>query len=47
MQNHNPAQANTLFLWYLGNPGDPILVGDLNLVMSARGDSLKHRQALL
>lgn len=42
MQNHNPAQANTLYLWYLGNPDDPILVGDLNLVMSARGVSLRY-----
>lgn len=42
MQNHNSAQANTRYLWYLGNPDDPILVGDLNLVMSARGVSLKY-----
>jgi serine/threonine-protein kinase HipA len=42
MQNHNPALANTRHLWYLGNPACPILVGELNLVMSARGVSLKY-----
>ena len=42
MQNHNPIQGNTLYLWYLGHPVAPILVGDLNLVMSARGVSLRY-----
>jgi serine/threonine-protein kinase HipA len=43
MQNHNnPASVNTRYLWYLGKPEYPILVGDLNLVMSARGVSLKY-----
>ncbi len=37
-----PALANTLYLWYLGNPDSPVLVGDLNLSMSARGVSLQY-----
>jgi hypothetical protein len=47
MRNHSPAQVNAGYLWYPGNPDYPILVGDLNLVMPARGASLKQRQALL
>ncbi len=34
--------VNTLFLWYLGNPDHPLLVGELNLVMSVRGVSLRY-----
>lgn len=34
--------ANTLYLWYLGRPDYPVLVGELNLVMSARGVSLRY-----
>ena len=33
---------DTLYLWYLGNPSVPTLVGDLNLVFSRRGVSLKY-----
>lgn len=38
----NSTPVNTLYLWYLGNPGHPVLVGELNLVMSARGVSFKY-----
>ena len=31
--------VDTLFLWYLGRPERPILVGELNLVSNARGVS--------
>lgn len=41
-QNRSPALPNTLYLWYLGNPDDPRLIGELNLVMSARGVSLRY-----
>jgi serine/threonine-protein kinase HipA len=34
--------ADTLYLWYLGKPDRPVLVGELNLVMSARGVSLRY-----
>lgn len=34
--------ANTLYLWYTGNPDCPVLVGELNLVMSGRGVSLRY-----
>jgi len=33
---------DTLSLWYLGKPEQPILVGDLHLVWSARGVSLRY-----
>ncbi|MFO7541323.1 MAG: HipA domain-containing protein [Thiobacillus sp.] len=39
---HGPTLANTLYLWYLGDPDYPELVGELNLVMSARGVSLRY-----
>lgn len=42
LPEHSPALANTLYLWYLGNPDYPVLVGELNLVMSARGVSLRY-----
>jgi len=42
MQNQNPALSNTRYLWYLGNPVCPILAGELHLVMSGRGVSLKY-----
>ncbi len=32
---------DTLYLWYLGRPDQPVLVGELNLVMSGRGVSLR------
>ncbi|MES2089423.1 MAG: hypothetical protein V4532_05535 [Pseudomonadota bacterium] len=35
--------VDTLFLWYLGRPDRPVLVGDLHLVQSARGVSLHYR----
>lgn len=34
--------ANTLYLWYMGSPDDPVPVGELNLVMSGRGVSLRY-----
>jgi len=34
--------ANTLYLWYVGNPDSPALIGELNLVMSGRGVSLRY-----
>lgn len=39
---HSLMPANTLYLWYTGNPGCPVLVGELNLVMSGRGVSLRY-----
>ena len=36
------APKDTLDLWYLGRPGAPALVGELNLVMNRRGVSLKY-----
>lgn len=39
---HSSMPANTLYLWYTGNPDCPALVGELNLVMSARGVSLQY-----
>lgn len=41
------APADTLHLWYLGNPEAPVLVGELNLVMNRRGVSLKYADAWL
>ncbi len=34
--------GDTLYLWYLGRPEQPVLVGELNLVMSGRGVSLRY-----
>ena len=34
--------TDTLHLWYLGQPARPVLVGELRLVMSARGVSLRY-----
>lgn len=34
--------VDTLFLWYLGQPAHPVLVGELHLVMSGRGVSLRY-----
>lgn len=34
--------SNTQYLWYLGRPARPVLVGDLNLVLAARGVSLRY-----
>jgi len=33
---------DTLYLWYLGDPGQARLVGELNLVMAGRGVSLRY-----
>ena len=33
---------DTLYLWYLGDPGAPALVGELHLVMGRRGVSLRY-----
>ena len=38
---------DTLYLWYLGNPALPRLVGELNLVMNRRGVSLRYDGAWL
>lgn len=35
---------DTLYLWYLGDPNAPVLVGELNLVMSCRGVSLRYAE---
>lgn len=42
LPTHGQMPANTLYLWYLGSPDYPVLVGELNLVMSARGVSLLY-----
>jgi serine/threonine-protein kinase HipA len=34
--------SNRLFLWYLGEPQHPVLVGDLELVLGVRGVSLRY-----
>lgn len=39
--------VNTLFLWYLGAPAHPVYVGELNLVLSGRGVSLRYSPAWL
>lgn len=39
------APPDRLYLWFLGNPGAPALVGELNLVMSRRGVSLKYAES--
>lgn len=33
---------DTLWLWYLGDPETPVLVGELNLVLNRRGVSLRY-----
>lgn len=38
---------DTLYLWYLGNPAAPVLVGELNLVMNRRAVSLRYAEAWL
>lgn len=44
MSEHSAYQVvDTLFLWYLGRPEQPVLVGELNLLRSAtRGISLRY-----
>ena len=43
MNRSSPAPLpDTLFLWYLGDPGAPVLVGELHLVMGRRGVSLRY-----
>ena len=39
---HGSIPANTLYLWYTGKPDAPVLIGELNLVMSGRGVSLRY-----
>ena len=34
--------VDTLYLWFLGDPAHPALVGELNLVMNRRGVSLRY-----
>ena len=34
--------TDTLFLWYLGDPGRPVPVGELSLVLTSRGVSLRY-----
>jgi len=34
--------VDTLFLWYLGRPERPVTGGNLNLVLSGRGVSLRY-----
>ena len=34
--------VDKLFLWYLGNPKHPVLVGEINLMRTMRGASLKY-----
>lgn len=41
------APSDTLYLWYLGNPRAPVLVGTLNLVMNRRGVSLQYAESWL
>ena len=36
------APPDTLYLWYLGHPAAPVLVGELNLVMNRRSVSLRY-----
>jgi serine/threonine-protein kinase HipA len=36
------APPDTLYLWYLGKPDRPVLIGELNLVMGRRGVSLQY-----
>lgn len=38
---------DTLWLWYLGDPAAPVLVGELNLVLNRRGVSLRYAEAWL
>jgi serine/threonine-protein kinase HipA len=38
---------DTLYLWYLGNPETPRLVGELNLIMNRRGVSLRYDKTWL
>ena len=37
--------TDTLALWYLGRPAQPVLVGALNLVLSGRGVALRYAPA--
>lgn len=39
------APPDTLYLWYLGTPVAPVLVGELNLVMNRRGVSLRYAES--
>ncbi len=43
MIQHNAIPlTDVMYLWYLGCPDRPVLVGELHLVMSARGVSLRY-----
>lgn len=39
--------VDTLSLWYLGDPNQPVLVGELKLLMSLRGVSLRYARGWL
>lgn len=43
--NLHAAPPDTLYLWFLGKPDVPVLVGELNLVMNRRGVSLKYAES--
>lgn len=43
----HPALPDTLYLWHLGQPEAPRVVGTLNLVMNRRGVSLRYADAWL
>jgi serine/threonine-protein kinase HipA len=42
-----PMPPDTLWLWYLGDPETPVLVGELNLVLNRRGVSLRYAEGWL
>ncbi len=42
-----PSMPDTLYLWYLGAPEAPVLVGELNLVMNRRAVSLRYADTWL
>ncbi|MEN3112930.1 hypothetical protein ACFONG_16765 [Uliginosibacterium paludis] len=42
---NTPAVPATLYLWYLGTPAMPVLVGELHLVMNRRAVSLRYADA--
>lgn len=39
--------SDILYLWFIGDPNRPLLVGDLNLAMNGRGVSLRYSQEWL
>ena len=38
--NYQP--TDTLYVWYLGRPSRPIHVGEINLIRSTQGASLRY-----